>query len=381
MNVDATNRVPIKSWADADAGTMEQAAHLASLPFAFKHVALMPDTHVGYGMPIGGVLAATGVVIPNAVGVDIGCGMRLWQTGVTVEEFMPLRDKVLSDIHRSVPTGFGRHAQPRAIPEMPDIEPLLAQSDTARVSIGTLGGGNHFIELQRDGEGNVWAMLHSGSRNLGKTMCDHYNRIARDLNARWRSTVPDEWQLAFLPLDSDEGQEYMRVMSYCLDFAKANRLDMQTAVITAFTRYFPSASSPDVTVDIHHNYAAIEHHFGRNVVVHRKGAVKANGAVVIPGSMGSASYLCTGLDNPESFGSCSHGAGRAMGRKEAKRAVSAESVILEMREADIRLFKSKKDDVAEECRAAYKDIEDVMARQTDLVRPDVRLTPLGVIKG
>lgn len=373
--------VPIKSWADADAGTTGQAEHLAALPFAVSHIALMPDAHVGYGMPIGGVLAARHAVIPNAVGVDIGCGMRLWRTGVTVDEFLPVRDAVLSDIQRSVPTGFGRHQKPRDIPDMPDIAHLHEQADIARVSIGTLGGGNHFIEVQRDEVGNVWAMIHSGSRNLGKTTCDRYNRIARDLNAKWHTAVPDEWQLAFLPLDSDEGREYLAAMDYCLTFALANRASMQAAVISAFTRHLPSAVDPDATVDIHHNYAVMEHHFGQNVMVHRKGAVKARGPVIIPGSMGSASYFCTGLDNPDAFGSCSHGAGRAMGRKEACRRITAESVILEMREKDIHLFKTKKDDVAEESSGAYKDIEEVMARQTDLVSPDVRLTPLGVVKG
>lgn len=381
MKVNTDFRAPIKMWAEPDDGTMEQAAHLASLPFAFHHVALMPDTHIGYGMPIGSVLATEGVVIPNAVGVDIGCGMRLWRTGVTVDEFMPFRDQILNDIQRNVPTGFGRHQLPRVIPEMPDVATLREQEDIARVSIGTLGGGNHFIEVQRDEDGNVWAMLHSGSRNLGKTMCDHYNRVARDMNKRWHSDVPDEWQLAFLPLDTDEGKEYMAVMGYCLKFAHANRAVMQDAILTAFTRYLPSAADPDITVDIHHNYAAMEHHFGRNVMVHRKGAVKARGPVIIPGSMGSASYFCSGLDNPESFSSCSHGAGRAMGRKEAQRKVSVESVIKEMRDADISLFKAKKNDVAEECRAAYKDIDEVMANQADLVQPDVRLTPLGVVKG
>lgn len=381
MNVDTDSRVPIKMWAEPDDGTLEQARNLTNLPFAFRHVALMPDTHVGYGMPIGGVLATTGTVIPNAVGVDIGCGMRLWQTGVTVDEFMPVRDKVLNYIQRNVPTGFGRHKTPREIPEMPDVAPLLAQHDIAAVSIGTLGGGNHFIEAQRDGDGNVWVMLHSGSRNVGKTMCDHYNRIACDLNTRWHSQVPDEWQLAFLPLDTAEGQEYLTVMNYCLDYAKANRAAMQAAVVEAFTAFLPSAVEGSIAFDIHHNYAAMEHHYGKNVMVHRKGAVKARGPVIIPGSMGSASYFCTGLDNPEAFGSCSHGAGRAMGRKQAQREISVESVVLEMREADIALYKQNKSDVAEECRAAYKDIEDVMAHQSDLVQPDVRLTPLGVVKG
>lgn len=374
--------VHVKNWAaDADEKTMEQAWYLSELPFAFHHIALMPDAHMGYGMPIGGVLAAEGVVIPDAVGVDIGCGMCAWQTTATVEEFLPVREKVLNDIQRSIPTGFGRHQHPQDIPDMPDISTLLAQEDVARKSIGTLGGGNHFIEIQRDEDGHVWVMLHSGSRNLGKTMCDHYNKIARTLNTKWYSRVPDEWQLAFLPLDSDEGREYVEVMKYCLDFAQANRQAMVNVIVEILNRHAIDFGFGDMPLDVHHNYAQLEHWFGRDLMVHRKGAVKARGKVIIPGSMGSASYICEGLDNPDSFGSCSHGAGRTMGRKQAQREISVESVITEMREKDIALFKVKKDDVAEESRAAYKDIDTVMAAQSDLVRPLVKLTPLGVVKG
>jgi len=382
MYINTEKRIPIKAWTDLDEGTLNQALNLASLPFAFRHIAIMPDTHLGYGMPIGGVLATEGVVIPNAVGVDIGCGMSAWDTGLSVEEFMPHREAILNQIQRSIPTGFNRHQTPRDIPEMPEVAFVQAQEDIARKSIGTLGGGNHFIEIQKDHLGFVWVMLHSGSRNVGKTVCDHYNKIARDLNTRWHSQVPDAWQLAFLPIDGTEGQEYLTAMRYGLEYAKANRRAMRREIEAAFADIM--GHTPyllDADFDIHHNYAAMEHHFGRNVMVHRKGAVKAIGQVIIPGSMGSVSYIAEGKSNPESFNSCSHGAGRALGRKEAQRQISVESVIEEMRKADIALFKAKKGDVAEESRAAYKDIEDVMARQADLVRPIHRLTPLGVVKG
>jgi tRNA-splicing ligase RtcB len=374
-------RVPIKAWALPDENTLIQAINLANLPFAFKHIALMPDTHVGYGMPIGGVAALDGVISPAMVGVDIGCGMRVWQTGLVVDEFMPIREKVLKSISRLVPVGFNRHDTPRDIPNMPDIEHLHEQEATARVSVGTLGGGNHFIEVQKDDQGMVWVMIHTGSRNLGKATCDRYNKIARTLNTRWHSIVPDKWELAYLPVDSDEGHEYLTAMNYCLDFAHANREHIMWAVLDAFKEHAPASSHASGVFDIHHNYAAIENHFGRNVWVHRKGAVRAVGQVIIPGSMGSSSYLCKGLENEDSFKSCSHGAGRTMGRKEAIRNIDCADVLDEMAQADIMLLKPKMSDVAEECRQAYKDIDEVMANQADLVTPEIRLTPLGVIKG
>jgi tRNA-splicing ligase RtcB len=226
----------------------------------------------------------------------------------------------------------------------------------------------------------VWVMIHTGSRNLGKTTCDLYNKIAREFNQKWHSAVPDAWELAYLPVVSDEGQEYLLAMGYCLDFARANREQIMFAVAEAFGQTTQSAHR-NLYTDIHHNYVAQENHFGRNVWVHRKGAVRAVGKVIIPGSMGSESYLCEGTENIQSFRSCSHGAGRTMGRKEAIRNIDVADVLSEMGEKDIMLLKPKMADAAEECRQAYKDIDEVMAAQVDLVTPVVRLTPLGVIKG
>lgn len=381
-----TDGVPIKVWgADIDEGALAQAGNLALLPFAFSHVALMPDAHVGYGMPIGGVLAARGQVIPHAVGLDIGCGVRAWCTNIPLAEFAPGRDTVLNDVQRSTPTGFEWHKASQAdrtslFDDVPDIGPLRAEIDKAVRQVGTLGGGNHFIEAQVDPDGVVWMMVHSGSRNLGKQMAEHYDIVAKAENRAGDSTVPPEWGLAHLAVDSQAGAEYLEAMGFCLKFARENRRLMAETVRRAIERRFPGVH-PTVDVDVHHNYAAVEEHLGEQVVVHRKGAVRAEGTVLVPGSMGTASYVCRGLANPESFLSCSHGAGRVMGRKAAMRAFPREQVMRELEEAGVRLFKAKKHDLAEEAPAAYKDIEDVMRYQSDLVEPLTRLTPIGVIKG
>jgi tRNA-splicing ligase RtcB (3'-phosphate/5'-hydroxy nucleic acid ligase) len=211
----ATEGLVVKVWgADIDEGALEQARNLARLPFAFRHVALMPDAHIGYGMPIGGVLAACGQVIPHAVGLDIGCGVRAWNTNIPLAEFSRFRDTVLNDVQRSVPTGFEWHRVSQTdrtalFDDVPDIPPLLAEIHKAVRQVGTLGGGNHFIEAQVDPDDIVWMMVHSGSRNLGKQMAEHYDRLAREENRETGSPVPAEWGLAHLAVDSDLGAEYL----------------------------------------------------------------------------------------------------------------------------------------------------------------------------
>lgn len=386
MRVIDTERLPIYVWGEIDDEvTLEQARHLANLPFAFDHVALMADAHVGYGMPIGGVLATDGQVIPHAVGLDIGCGMQAWRTNIPLADLLPVRDRILNDIQRSVPTGFEWHRGSRAeltdvFEQMPDIPALQEERAKAERQIGSLGGGNHFLELQVDDDDIVWAMVHSGSRNVGKQMGQHYDKVARAESARTGSEVPGEWGLAHLAVDAEAGAEYFAVMEWCLRFAEESRRLMAEAMRTAIGRHF-SAAEPDSFVAVHHNYAALEEHLGARVVVHRKGAVRACGRVVVPGSMGTASYVGEGLCNPASFESCSHGAGRVMGRKEAVRTIPRERVLEELKAADVRLFKVKKGDVAEEAPEAYKDIDDVMEHQRDLVEPRVRLRPVGVVKG
>jgi len=224
--------IPVKCWIDPDLieeSAMEQIRNLANLPFAFKHIAIMPDVHSGYGIPIGGVLVTKKVVIPNAVGSDIGCGMCAIKTSLT-ELDIDTRKILMSKIRTVIPVGHGNWHQDyqddKWMPEYTDIyeKPVVQQQfQAARKQIGTLGGGNHFIEMQKGSDGFIWIMIHSGSRNLGKKVADFYNMIAKKLNRRWFSTVGENQDLAFLPIETDEAKEYLAEMHYCVDFAFANR--------------------------------------------------------------------------------------------------------------------------------------------------------------
>lgn len=379
----------IKSWCDnPEQGAIDQASNLAKLPFAFKQICLMPDTHLGYGMPIGGVLATKGVVIPNAVGVDIGCGMSAIKTSLT-EISCDVLKQIMGDIRKRIPVGFKRnkHWQPSSLllPEMRyyDKKPIPIAStniENAKESLGTLGGGNHFIEFQKGDDGFIYIMVHSGSRNLGKQVADHYNNVAVELNAKWFSSVPKEWDLAFLPLDSDEGRMYMSEMQYCVDFAFANRKLMMDKICSIVNMTVEASYEP--IINIAHNYARKENHFGQNVLVHRKGATSAKlGEIgIIPGSQGTPSFIVKGLGNSESFESCSHGAGRCMGRKQACRSLDlgAEQKILDDK-GIIHSVRTAKN--LDESISSYKDINVVMEEQKDLVEILVKLEPLGVIKG
>lgn len=387
MKVINTEKLPIKVWTDnPEDGCVEQAKNLANLPFAQKWVCLMADTHQGYGMPIGGVIATDRVVIPNAVGVDIGCGMKARKTNLTELDKETLK-KILNQIQRDIPTGFGHQSKPQELSEeLKEMSKSLSYESTEmrRVfnempsQMGTLGGGNHFIEIQKGDDGHIWIMLHSGSRGIGKMTCDYYNKIAEDMNKRWYS--PEAKELAFLPLDDPRGTEYMESMAIAMKFAEDNRLHMLDKITQIMAKLCPGMEYEEA-IDTHHNYAAMENHMGQNFLVHRKGAVRAKGKVIIPGSMGTFSYIGEGLENSESFCSCSHGAGRVMGRKEATRQFTPQQVMEDMKSKDIELYKIKKDDVAEECAWAYKDVDQVMLDQADLVKPLVKLKPLGVVKG
>jgi tRNA-splicing ligase RtcB len=328
-----TEKGLIKLWLnDIEEGAMQQAKNLANLPFTFKHVALMPDAHSGYGMPIGGVLATEGTIIPNAVGVDIGCGMCAVQTSLNE---LPKNDlkSIMGKVRDKVPVGFKSHKNKQdeaLLPQRDDLKPIVKKHfKNAAFQIGTLGGGNHFIEIQKGNDGHVWIMIHSGSRNLGKQVADYYNKVAVQLNERWKSEVPRKWELAFLPLETQEAQDYIEEMQYCVEFALANRKLMMQRVMESFSEFMRGNVDFDPMINIAHNYARLEHHFHKNVMVHRKGATSARkGEVgIIPGSQGAKSYIVEGLGNKESFESCSHGAGRQMGRKQAQRTLILEEEI------------------------------------------------------
>jgi tRNA-splicing ligase RtcB len=385
----STEKTPIKLWLDdIEGGALEQARNLANLPFVFKHVAVMPDAHVGYGMPIGGVMASEEMVVPNAVGVDIGCGMCAVQTSLANIATEQLK-AVLREIRRTVPLGFKHHLQRQNEKLMPRIKegqladlPIVAREfPSALTQLGTLGGGNHFIEIQKGNDGHIWLMIHSGSRNLGYRVANYYNRLAIQLNQQWGSKIPSQWQLAFLPATSDAGRAYLREMRYCVDFAFANRKLMMDRVQAALLAVVQPVFFGEL-LNIAHNYAAVESHYDKKVIVHRKGATRANpGEIgIIPGSQGSPSYLVKGKGNPESFASCSHGAGRKMGRKQAQRQLD---LAQEQKKLDdqgiIHAIRHPGD--LDEATGAYKAIGEVIDNQLDLVEVLVELRPLAVIKG
>lgn len=401
-------KFPVKIWVksreDIEESCLEQAFHLAQLPFLHQWACLMPDTHTGKGMPIGGVIAADGVIIPNAVGVDIGCGMAYTETNIRLDEIREivtgngtLIQAIIGDIMRNIPVGFTHHKTEmpcytldRAMEEMEKYEKngeLLGQIEAGYFQVGTLGGGNHFIELQEDDKGYISIMIHSGSRHFGKSVCDYFHSIARELNQKWHSEVPDEYRLAFLPVDSRQGRQYLDWMMLSMDFARENREKMMLAVKAIVQKWIGKYTDLNLEfsqdINCHHNYAAEEEHYGKKVWVHRKGAVRAADGelAVIPGAMGSFSYVVRGKGNPESFSSSSHGAGRLYSRKGAMAAFSCEKVILDLEKQGVVLGKKGKADVAEESRFAYKDIEQVMENQTDLVTPIKRLKTVGVVKG
>ncbi|MCL2753720.1 MAG: RtcB family protein [Defluviitaleaceae bacterium] len=378
MKTIKTDGLDILCWSNSpEEGALEQAKNIAQLPFAHKHIALMPDTHQGFGMPIGGVLAAVGHIIPNAVGVDIGCGIIATKTSLT-EIDTPTLKNVMGLVRKSIPLGFNHRKEAIDIEQPPKNAPVVAeQHKKARFQVGTLGGGNHFIEFQRGNDGHIWFMVHSGSRNLGKQVCDHYNRLAKE---KTKDAIPKAWDLAYLQADSDIGQQYIIEMEYCLRFAKHNR-DVMSQIILGILQNETGAKTLD-SINIHHNYAGHENHYGKNVWVHRKGATSARKGErgIIPGSQGTKSYIVTGKGNPLSFESCSHGAGRVMGRKQAERTLNLQEEIAKLDALGIlHGIRGVKD--LDEAMSVYKNIDIVMQEQQDLVDIAVELTPLGVIKG
>jgi tRNA-splicing ligase RtcB len=292
--------------------------------------------------------------------------------------------EIMSKIRETIPLGFNHRKDSLPIPDLTEetmLTVLMQEYDSAKKQVGTLGGGNHFIEIQKGSDGFIWYMVHSGSRNLGKKVADWFNKIAKDMNKRWFSSVPLNWDLAFLPLDTLDASNYLSCMQYCLDFAKVNRKTMSELITQAFidTGYNITIQQE---IDIHHNYARMEHYKNKNVLVHRKGATSArlDELGLIPGSQGTASYIVRGKGNKESYESCSHGAGRKMGRKVACNTLSLEEEINRLNKKGIIHAIRTKDDL-EEAAGAYKDIDIVMEEQKDLVEIVVKLEPLAVIKG
>lgn len=380
-----TEKIPIKLWLkeeEVEEGALQQARDLANLPFAFKHIAIMPDTHLGYGMPIGAVLATKEAVVPNAVGVDIGCGMCSLRTNLT-EVSTPELKEVMSIIRKTIPVGFKRHESPQDESWMPPIEgdlPIVKQEyKSALYQVGTLGGGNHFVEIQKGSDGFIWIMIHSGSRNIGYTVANHYNDIAKEKTKASGEGIPQD--LAFIPEDSEQFDLYWNEMNYCIEFALANRKLMMERVKSAFKEVSPEVEFSDF-INKPHNFATREEHFGESVIVHRKGATRARKGEwgMIPGSQGTRSFLVKGKGNALSFESCSHGAGRVMSRARARKKLDFKAETKELADQGILHAIRHRGDL-DEAPSSYKDIDEVMANQTSLVDVEIELQPLAVVKG
>ncbi len=372
---------------DPEESAMEQLFACAALPFIHKHIAVMPDVHMGYGATVGSVIPTRGAIVPSAVGVDIGCGMMAHRTSLTSHDLPDSMARVRSEIERAVPHGRSDNGKrgsdcggwadtPDNVLRRWDQELDEGWREIARQHpklgggnlenhLGTLGTGNHFIELCLDDEDRVWVMLHSGSRGVGNRIGSHFIKLAKKDCERWFVSLPAK-DLAYFPEGADHFDEYLRAVGWAQDFARINRELMMDAVLGVLCSEFRTWQMPgDEVVNCHHNYVERENHFGANVWVTRKGAVRARKGDlgIIPGSMGERSFIVRGKGNADSFHSCSHGAGRLMSRTKARARFTVEDHAKATEGVECR----KDEGVLDETPGAYKNIDDVMASQTELV--------------
>lgn len=397
--------VPVKSWTKGVAfedEARQQLRNIAGLPFIHKWVAAMPDVHLGKGATIGSVVPTLGAVIPAAVGVDIGCGMMAVKTSLNASQLPDQLAGIRSAIEKAVPhgrsEGYGRRGKRDKgswgeVPEdvaqawsalAPQFALLCEKHGVLKntnnvIHLGTLGTGNHFIEVCLDENEAVWIMLHSGSRGVGNRIGTHFIELARKDMERWLIQLPDR-DLAYLPEGTEHFDQYVEAVQWAQEFARINREVMMARVVTALRGQIPLAFETHVeAVNCHHNYVSREHHYGKNVLVTRKGAVRAREGElgIIPGSMGARSFIVRGLGNEESFHSCSHGAGRVMSRTQAKKLVSLAEHVEATKDVECR----KDAGVIDETPAAYKPIDRVMAAQKDLVEIVHTLRQVVCVKG
>jgi tRNA-splicing ligase RtcB len=400
--IEAGNGHIIKAWKRGvpfEEAAIAQLKNTASMPFLFKHLAAMPDCHLGVGATIGTVLPTKGACIPSAVGVDLGCGMIAQRTPLTLPDLKHIAMPGLrAAIENAIPCGRTNNGGPgdrgawgivpvevqsiwnaqfaEAYEEMCLKHPGMRARNTVN-QLGTLGTGNHFIELSTDEEGYVWIVLHSGSRGLGNKIGTYFTDVAKELCKKWFITLPDP-DLAYLPVHTQEFRDYKEAVTLAQRFAWENRLYMLKSV----NRVLAQAGlefDPLEIVHCHHNYISWERHFGENIMVTRKGAVRVESGElgIIPGSMGARTYIVEGLGNRESFCTCSHGAGRAMGRRQAERTFTVEQHAA----ATVGIECDKTADTLDETPAAYKDIDKVMAAQADIVKTRYILKQFLNVKG
>lgn len=398
----------IKAWTagvPVEDAALQQLKNVASLPFVHKHVAAMPDVHWGMGATVGSVIPCKGAIVPAAVGVDIGCGMMAVQTSLTSHQLPEDLSGLRSAIEAAVPhgrTNNGRKGDAGAWAAVPkDVEkawattlhrnkplieghaaivekhPKIGQANNV-VHLGTLGTGNHFIEVCLDEADRVWVMLHSGSRGIGNRIGSYFIERAKREMERWFIHLPDK-DLSYLAEGSEHFYDYVKAVGWAQDYARTNRQIMMDRVLAVMEKRFRDFGLGDVAVNCHHNYVSKETHFGEDVWVTRKGAVRAGAGElgIIPGSMGAKSFIVRGKGNADSFCSCSHGAGRSMSRTEAKRRFTLEDHVKATEGVECR----KDADVIDETPMAYKDIDAVMAAQEDLVEVVHTLKQIVCVKG
>ena len=388
-------RVPVKIWTDdVDERSLEQLNNIAKMPFIHHHVAVMPDVHLGIGATIGSVIATHKAIIPAAVGVDLGCGMVAARLSITANDLDEKSlKKVFDQISRDVPVGRGQHDDNRVLvaaakpfeaglksltDRHPELLKTFGKFSKWTNQMGTLGGGNHFIEVCLDEADQVWVMLHSGSRGIGNAIADHFIKLARKDMERWMIQLPDR-DLAYFPEGTEHFGDYIEAVHWAQEYAMQNRQSMLELVLSALARHLPPFEVTTEVVNCHHNYIAKEHHYGSDVWVTRKGAIRARiGDIgIVPGSMGARSYIVAGKGNPDSFCSSAHGAGRRMSRTAAEKCFTE----ADLAEQTVGVICRKDKGVLDEIPGAYKDIDLVMANQSDLTEILHSLKQVVCVKG
>ncbi|MFM2332044.1 MAG: hypothetical protein RIQ74_867 [Pseudomonadota bacterium] len=395
LNADAQYGVPVKIFTnDIDRESIEQLKKMAQLQFVYSHIAVMPDVHVGKGATVGSVIPTKHAIIPAAVGVDIGCGMNAIRLNLKASQLPDNLAPLRHAIERKVPVGFELHKQIKAkassiIPLEKRLQPIIKKHSglvrmlrkfdaTWQKQLGTLGGGNHFIELCLDENQDVWVMLHSGSRGLGNVIGTYFIELAKKEAQHRFGHVPDK-DLSYFAEGSNSFNDYVEAVEWAQEYAFENRREMMRLILEAIRPLLPPFQMTKEAINCHHNYVSRENHFGEDLLITRKGAIRAglDELGIIPGSMGARSYIVRGKANPESFCSCSHGAGRKMSRSKAKLLFSQDDLIQQTQGIECR----KDAAVIDEIPSAYKDIDQVMANQSYLIEIVHTLKQILCIKG
>ena len=396
----STSRVPVKIWTDdVDPKALDQLLNTANLPIVGPHIAAMPDVHVGIGATVGSVIPTQAAIIPAAVGVDIGCGMNAVRLSLNARDLPDNLKAIRTAIEKSVPVGFNQHEfskikgaaiEKSARQLSPRLDGIMAKHTGLTkmtknwqrhwlCQVGTLGGGNHFIEICLDEAEQVWIMLHSGSRGTGNIIGRYFINAAQADMRRHQTALPSDRDLCYFSEGSELFDDYVEAMYWAQDYALVNRTVMMDAVLAAIRPHVPSFSITSEAINCHHNYVSEESHFGQDLFITRKGAISAQAGQlgIIPGSMGAKSFIVRGLGNAQSFCSCSHGAGRKLSRTAAKNKFTSHDLAEQTAGIECR----KDDAVIDEIPAAYKNIDVVMANQTDLVEIVHTLRQVVCVKG